>query len=33
MRAGFNIIAGYDVDTRCKYAFEKNYKAVFSLGM
>ena len=29
MRAGFNIIAGYDVDARCKYAFEKNNKADF----
>ena len=29
MLAGFNIIAGYDVDARCKYAFEKNNKARF----
>ncbi len=29
MLAGFNIIAGYDTDSRCKYAFEKNNKANF----
>jgi len=27
--AGLNIIAGYDVDARCKYAFEKNNRAKF----
>ena len=29
MLSGFNIIAGYDIDARCKYAFEKNNKADF----
>ncbi|MXY28738.1 DNA cytosine methyltransferase [Candidatus Poribacteria bacterium] len=29
MRAGFDIVAGYDVDARCRYAFEKNNKAKF----
>ena len=29
MLAGFDIIAGYDVDARCKYAFEKNNNAKF----
>ena len=29
MLSGFNIIAGYDIDARCKYAFEKNNKANF----
>ncbi len=28
-RAGFKIVAGYDTDVRCKYAFEKNNDAVF----
>jgi len=28
-RAGLKIIAGYDTDARCKYAFEKNNEAVF----
>lgn len=28
-RAGFEIIAGYDTDARCKYAFEKNNDATF----
>lgn len=27
--AGFKIVAGYDLDARCKYAFEKNNKANF----
>jgi DNA (cytosine-5)-methyltransferase 1 len=26
---GFNIVAGYDVDARCKHAFEANNKATF----
>lgn len=29
MLAGFDIIAGYDVDARCKYAFERNNNASF----
>lgn len=29
MRTGFNILAGYDTDARCKHAFEKNNKAKF----
>ena len=29
MRAGFDIVAGYDTDARCKHAFEKNNKAKF----
>ncbi|MYB34262.1 MAG: DNA cytosine methyltransferase [Gammaproteobacteria bacterium] len=29
MRAGFNIVAGYDTDTRCRHAFEKNNHARF----
>lgn len=29
MLSGFNIVAGYDIDARCKYAFEKNNKADF----
>lgn len=29
MLSGFNIVAGYDIDARCKYAFEKNNKANF----
>ena len=29
MRAGFDILAGYDIDARCKFAFEKNNKAKF----
>ncbi len=28
-RAGFNILAGYDIDARCKYAFETNNHARF----
>lgn len=28
-QAGLKIVAGYDVDARCKYAFEKNNDAVF----
>ncbi len=28
-RAGFKIVAGYDTDVRCKYAFEKNNDAIF----
>lgn len=28
-RAGFNILAGYDIDARCKHAFEKNNHARF----
>lgn len=28
-RAGFKIVAGYDIDARCKYAFEKNNDAPF----
>src|SRR5205823_11581400 len=28
-RAGFKIVAGYDTDARCKYAFEKNNDAIF----
>ena len=28
-RAGFKIVAGYDVDSDCKYAFEKNNDASF----
>ena len=28
-RAGFNIVAGYDIDSRCKYAFEENNDARF----
>ncbi len=27
--AGFKIIAGYDLDSRCKFAFEENNKATF----
>lgn len=27
--AGFKIVAGYDTDSRCKYAFEKNNEAEF----
>ena len=30
--AGFNILAGYDVDERCKYAFERNNGATFVSG-
>ena len=26
---GFKIVAGYDVDSRCRYAFEKNNKSTF----
>lgn len=29
MRAGFDIKAGYDIDARCKYAFESNNRAKF----
>ena len=28
-RAGFDILAGYDVDSRCKHAFETNNDAKF----
>ncbi len=28
-RAGFKILAGYDMDARCKHAFEKNNKSSF----
>lgn len=28
-RAGFKIVAGYDLDERCKYAYEKNNDAIF----
>ncbi|EFR8059809.1 DNA (cytosine-5-)-methyltransferase, partial [Campylobacter jejuni] len=28
-QAGFEIIAGYDLDKTCKYAYEKNIKAQF----
>lgn len=28
-RAGFEILAGYDIDPRCKYAYEKNNSAKF----
>src|ERR1700737_4974310 len=28
-REGFNVVAGFDTDGRCKYAFEKNNAAVF----
>ena len=28
-RAGLKILAGYDIDARCKYAFEKNNQAKF----
>ena len=27
--SGFKIIAGYDVDSRCKHAYEKNNEARF----
>lgn len=28
-KAGFNILAGYDIDSSCKYAYETNIKASF----
>lgn len=28
-KAGFNILAGYDIDSSCKYAYETNIKAKF----
>ncbi len=28
-RAGFDILAGYDTDSQCKYAFERNNKSAF----
>lgn len=31
-RAGFRILAGYDIDARCKFAFEKNNDAKFYAG-
>ncbi|MCY4150583.1 MAG: DNA cytosine methyltransferase [Gammaproteobacteria bacterium] len=30
-RAGFNIMAGYDIDARCKHAYQKNNHAKFIL--
>lgn len=29
LKKGFNILAGYDIDNSCKYAFEKNNKSKF----
>ncbi|MDE0309034.1 MAG: DNA cytosine methyltransferase [Acidiferrobacterales bacterium] len=29
LRSGFNVLAGYDIDARCKFAFEKNNRAKF----
>lgn len=28
-RAGIDVIAGYDIEPQCRYAYEKNNKAVF----
>lgn len=28
-RAGINVVAGYDIEAQCRYAYEKNNKAVF----
>ena len=28
-KVGFNILAGYDIDSSCKYAYETNIKADF----
>lgn len=29
MQAGLNVVAGFDIDPRCKYPFEKNIEAPF----
>ena len=29
VKEGFNVIAGFDIDNTCKYAYEINNRAVF----
>ena len=28
-KSGYNIVAGYDIDPKCKYAFETNNQSTF----